>query len=114
MGLLSARFLADELETGADYAVSVWRLEAGQPGVGAHHHEGNDELFYVLSGQVEFLTGETLTICGAGSFLRIPRGVTHDFRHAGTGQAEVLNVFLPGGFEREMPEIVKWFAESAG
>jgi hypothetical protein len=27
-------------------------------------------------------------------------------------EAGLLNFFIPGGFEREMPAIVKWFAKN--
>ena len=112
MGALSARFLADEEETDAGYSASIWRLEPGQSGAGAHHHDANDELFFVLEGHPEILTGETWVSCAPGSFVRVPPGVTHDFRNPGEEPAELLNVFLPGGFEREMPGIVRWFAEN--
>jgi mannose-6-phosphate isomerase-like protein (cupin superfamily) len=57
MGKLSAVFKADEDETGNGYAISEWILEAGQQGVGAHKHEANVEIFYVLEGEPEILTG---------------------------------------------------------
>jgi hypothetical protein len=43
--------------------------------------------------------------------LRIPAGVTHDFRNRSAARAGVLNVFLPGGFEVMMPAIIDYFAE---
>jgi mannose-6-phosphate isomerase-like protein (cupin superfamily) len=111
MGRLTAVFKADEAETGARYSVSEWILDPGQDGVGAHHHDGNDEMFYVLEGAVEILIGDAWGRFETGAFVRIPAGVTHDFRNLGGAPARVLNLFLPGGFERNMPEIVAWFAE---
>lgn len=35
----------------------------------------------------------------------------HDFRNPAEEEAGLLNVFVPGGFERNMPAIVEWFAE---
>lgn len=69
---LSARFLADEAETGARYSISEWRLEPGQEGVGAHSHAENDDIFYVLEGRIEFLLGESWTEFGPGAFVRRP------------------------------------------
>ena len=109
MGTLSARFLADEAETHAAYCVSEWILESGQPGVGAHLHEANDEIFYVLEGEAEILVGETWHSCPRDTFLRIPAGVLHDFRNRSGARARLFNVFMPGGFERNMPGIVAWF-----
>ena len=42
---------------------------------------------------------------------RVPAGVTHDFYNTGTTRAGVFNVFIPGGFEANMPDIVTWFRE---
>ncbi len=111
MGKLTAVFKADESETGSRYSVSEWILEPGQEGVGAHSHEMNDEIFYVLEGTPEVLVAEAWSAHGAGSFIRIPAGVTHDFRNPGATCARLLNVFIPGGFERHMPEIAAWFAK---
>ncbi|WP_238372087.1 cupin domain-containing protein [Heliomarina baculiformis] len=112
MGKLTALFKEDEAETGAGYSVSEWRMAPGQEGVGAHHHDANDEIFYVLEGTPELLTGEEWRSYDEGSFIRIPAGVTHDFRNPGNVPARLFNVFIPGGFERNMPEIVAWFAEN--
>jgi len=45
-----------------------------------------------------------------GSFLRIPAGVIHGFQNRTPQRAGVLNVFIPGGFEADMPGIVAGFA----
>jgi mannose-6-phosphate isomerase-like protein (cupin superfamily) len=113
-GRMRALFKADEAETGARYAVSEWWLEPGCDGPGAHSHAANEELFYVLEGTVSFLAGEEWIDAGAGTFLRIPAGMAHDFRNRTERRAGLLNVFIPGGFEREMPAIVDWFAKHPG
>lgn len=48
-----------------------------------------------------------------GTFLRIPAGVTHDFENRSDELAGFLNSYIPGGFEKDMPAIVKWFEEHA-
>lgn len=50
MGQLAAVFKADEAETGSRYSVPEWILKPGQDGVGAHSHDANEEIFYVLGG----------------------------------------------------------------
>ena len=107
--LLTAVFKADEEETGARYSVSEWCMEPRFAGVGAHSHEANDEIFWVVEGRPEVLIGEAWRAVAPGAFLRIPAGVTHDFRNRSTGPARLLNIFIPGGFERQMPAIVDWF-----
>jgi mannose-6-phosphate isomerase-like protein (cupin superfamily) len=107
---MRAVFKADGEETGDGYCVSEWWLEAGKPGPGPHSHEENVELFYVIEGTMSFLAGERWLDASAGSFLRIPAGVTHDFENRSAERAGVLNVFIPGGFEAMMPAIVDHFA----
>lgn len=111
MGGLTALFKADEAETDSRYCVSEWILEPGQEGVGAHSHETNDEIFHVLEGMPEILLGETWRMFEAGAFVRIPAMVVHDFRNPGNEAVRLLNFFIPGGFEREMPKIVAWFSD---
>ncbi len=110
-GPMHAVFKADGEETDDRYCVSEWWLEAGDAGPGPHSHEDNVELFYVVHGTMSFLAGERWLDAPAGSFLRIPAGVTHDFENRGAERAGVLNVFLPGGFEAMMPTIIGFFAE---
>jgi mannose-6-phosphate isomerase-like protein (cupin superfamily) len=110
-GPMRAVFKADGEETDDRYCVSEWWLEAGEPGPGPHSHEDNVELFYVIEGTMSLLAGDTWFDAPAGSFLRIPAGVTHDFQNRGTARAGVLNMFLPGGFEVMMPAVVDYFAD---
>ena len=50
-GTMTAVFKADEEETTAKYSVSEWWLEPNSAGPGAHLHEENDEVFYVIGGK---------------------------------------------------------------
>lgn len=111
LGKMYAVFKADS-ETEGRYSVSEWWMQPGFAGVGAHSHEDNDEIFYVLDGNAEILAGEEWVQGSKGAFVRIPRGVTHDFRNTSGGEAGLLNFFIPGDFERLMPSIVNWFAEN--
>ena len=108
-GPMHSVFLADGAETGDRYSVSIWWVSPGRPGPGAHSHDANEELFYVVEGTMTFLVGDQWIDAAAGTFLRIPAGVTHDFENRTPNPAGVLNVFIPGGFEADMPEIVEWY-----
>lgn len=112
MGKLTALFKADENDTRAAYSVSEWILQPGQNGVGTHSHETNEEIFFVLEGSPDMLVGEEWKTFEAGAFIRIPAGVSHDFRNTSKRSARLLNFFIPGGFERDMPKIVKWFEQN--
>lgn len=108
-GPMHALFLADGTESGDRYSVSIWWVEPGKPGPGAHSHEANEELFYVIEGTMTFLVGDQHVDAPTGTFLRIPAGVRHDFENRTAQRAGALNVFIPGGFEVHMPAIVEWF-----
>jgi mannose-6-phosphate isomerase-like protein (cupin superfamily) len=77
-------FLADGAETGDRYSVSIWWGEPGQPGPGPHAHAANEELFYVIDGTMTFQVGDRNVDAVAGTFLRIPAGVVHDFENRTT------------------------------
>lgn len=111
-GAMTAIFKADENETDEKYSVSEWWLDPKSDGVGAHQHEENDEVFYVLEGTVSFLTGDKWIDAEKGAFIRIPAKTIHDFVNRTDSKAGVLNFFIPGGFEKNMPSIVKWFEEN--
>ena len=112
-GPMQSAFLADGEETGNRYSVSIWWVDPGKPGPGAHSHEANEELFYVIEGTMTFLIGDQHVDATAGTFLRIPAGVAHDFENRTARRAGALNVFIPGGFESNMPAIVEWYRAQA-
>lgn len=110
-GPMRAVFKADCEETGNRYSVSEWWVEPHKSGPGAHSHEANEELFYVTAGTMSFRIGDDWIAAATGTFLRIPAGITHDFRNDTDEPACALNVYIPGGFETDMPEIVAWFKD---
>lgn len=112
MGQMQAIFFADEEETAEKYSVSEWWLEENSEGPGAHQHEENDEIFYVLEGTTSFRIGDEWIDAEKGTFLRIPAKTIHDFANRTANKTGVLNFFIPGGFERNMPAIVRWFEEN--
>ena len=112
-GPMQSVFLADGEETGDRYSVSIWYVDPGKPGPGAHSHAANEELCYVIDGTLTFLVGDQRIDAAAGTFLRIPAGVTHAFANETTQRAGALNVFIPGGFEADMPAIVAWYRHHA-
>ncbi|MBL8710974.1 MAG: cupin domain-containing protein [Rhodospirillaceae bacterium] len=111
LGSMHADFKIDA-ESGGRYSVSEWLLEPGCPGVGAHAHDANDDAFYVLEGRLEFLIDAEWLPVEKGAFIRIPAGVTHDYRNVSDRPARLLNFYIPGDFEKDMPAIVRWFAEN--
>ena len=113
LGAMSAVFKADEAETAATYSISEWFLEPHSSGPGPHSHADHDDIFYVIEGVMSLLVGDDWVDAGVGSFVRAPAGVTHDFANRTDRRAGVLNIYIPGGFERDMAGIVDWFANQS-
>jgi mannose-6-phosphate isomerase-like protein (cupin superfamily) len=97
IGPMTGVFKADGAETDDAYCVSEWSVEPGCGGPGAHSHPDNVELFLVTEGTMSFLLGTEWLDAPAGTFIRVPAGVTHDFANRTTEPARAFNVFIPGG-----------------
>ena len=91
MGFMRAVFKADGAETDDRYCASEWWMEPRNTGPGAHHHDDNDEVLYVLEGTASMLIGDQWVDVGKGSFIRIPAGVTHDFENRTDAPMGLLN-----------------------
>jgi mannose-6-phosphate isomerase-like protein (cupin superfamily) len=111
MGRIGAVFKADGAETADRYSISEWSLEPHTQGPGAHSHP-EDDVFYVIEGTMSVRVGEQWTDAPEGSFVLVPGGTVHDFENRTGERAAILNVSVPGAFEKEMPGISAWFAEN--
>ena len=100
-----ATFKATSEDTGGAYTITeeTWPPQEGPP---PHIHHTQEETFYILQGEMEFVTdGNTTTRATAGSLVRIPKGVMRDYRNVGPEPARVLVLFVPGGFEGFFEEV---------
>jgi quercetin dioxygenase-like cupin family protein len=74
------------------------------PGEGPplHLHTHEDEILYVLEGQLRIRLEDDVSEAPAGAFLFIPRGLPHTWQNSGEGPARVLFAFAPAapGMER--------------
>ncbi len=65
---------------GAPFALLESTLPAGSH-TPFHRHDGEDEAFYVLEGEITFFVdGGRVVRARPGSYVHIPRGVAHGFR----------------------------------
>jgi mannose-6-phosphate isomerase-like protein (cupin superfamily) len=65
---MAAIFKADENEKNKKYFVSARCLEANSDIPGAHFHEENDKVFYVLEGTTSFLVSDNRIDANKGTF----------------------------------------------
>ncbi len=70
-----------------------------------HVHHREDETFYVIAGEFEFICGGERTTGGPGTVARLPRGVPHRFANIGTSPGHLLVTMTPSGFEGFFEEI---------
>ena len=86
-------------ETGGAFALVETEVPPGAAGPPPHRHHRTDETFYVLSGELEYTADGATVRAGAGSVVRVPRGVLHTYRNAGAEPARQLVAIAPAGFE---------------
>jgi len=105
------RLLAGWHTTPAGAAVLALEVPALTFGAPPHVHEREDEFFYVLEGQVEFLDRERTISAGAGALVVLPRGNLHGFWNASDEPARMLLVITPGEFASFFDEVVAQIRE---
>lgn len=73
----------------------------GERGFGPplHLHDEEDELFYVVEGEIEFSCGDVTAVHGAGATVWLPRGRPHQFQIL-SETARVFQVTTPGQFDQ--------------
>lgn len=76
-----------------------------QSGPPPHIHSREDECFYVLEGEFEFLAGEETVRASAGSFVYAPKGIAHTYKNVGDTPGKFLVTITPAGFEKFFEEV---------
>ncbi len=82
--------------------------EETSPKTGAlpHLHHEEDQAFYVLEGEHEFVCDGRAIAAEVGSFVYVPRGTVHSFTNVGTTPGRILVLSTPaGGTERFFFEV---------
>ena len=82
--------------------VSVITMAPGRKGPDAHVHDGEDDVFYVLDGELTFLLEDGEVPAPAGTFVLVPPGVEHTFANWTDAPVRVLNIHAPAGFDRRL------------
>jgi quercetin dioxygenase-like cupin family protein len=112
LGGLDVVFRLSGEETGGAVAVVEHPI---QPRilVPPHWHEHEDELTYVIEGEIGARVGDREVTLPGGEYLWKPRGVPHAFWNAGGTPARILDVIVPAGFERFFVELADLIARGA-
>ena len=87
-------------ETGGALALVEHPIAPGIRAAPIHTHSREDECSYVLAGRIGAVIGDRELEAGPGEVVWKPRGVPHTFWNPGPDRALVLEMIVPGGFER--------------
>ena len=90
-------------DTGGKYRLLEASLAPGM-GVPRHTHTREDEVYYVLAGELEVTVGEQVIVLKVGDTLVAPRDIPHQLRNSGTIENHYLLIFSPSGFEGFLKE----------
>ncbi len=90
------RLLLDASHTGGAVSVHQTVLRNGVVGANPHLHTGSSELFYLISGTAELLTGDEVVTATMGDLVVVPPKTGHAFAAAPGCDAELLIVITPG------------------
>jgi mannose-6-phosphate isomerase-like protein (cupin superfamily) len=96
----NVEFLARTEDT-PRFNFSIIEIDAGRE-LESHTHGGEDDAFYILSGELTFTFDEGEAVAGPGTFVLVPPGVEHGFRNHGDVPVRMLNVHAPAGFDRRI------------
>jgi mannose-6-phosphate isomerase-like protein (cupin superfamily) len=85
----------DGTHTRGTLGVAEFEVPPHAPTPPPHIHHAHEEVFYVLEGELEFLTGTESVRAGQGTFVMVPIGAVHTFRNPTDQTARFLNTFTP-------------------
>lgn len=74
----------------------VWAPDFNVP---AHFHRKHTEIFYVISGNVEWTVNGETHVMGPGDVVYIPSNTVHATRVVGGKSVHTIMIYEPGGYE---------------
>ncbi|MGC0329375.1 quercetin dioxygenase-like cupin family protein [Streptomyces sp. SAI-170] len=95
-GPFAVKLLADSSASGG--ALSTVRVTLGEGADGAkpHLHRNSAEMFFLLDGEAELLSGDDVVTAERGDLVIVPPGRAHAFAAAPGSTADLLIVITPG------------------
>ena len=85
-------------DTGGAYCLVEVSLAPGMA-VPRHTHTREDEVYFVLAGELEATVGDETFVLQPGDTLLAPRDIPHELRNSGNTTNHFLLAFSPSGFE---------------
>ncbi|MDX1437515.1 MAG: cupin domain-containing protein [Anaerolineales bacterium] len=100
MGDLEMDYKVSFERTPSGVAVHEWTLGPRRIASPPHKHEYEDEIFYILEGELTVLHDDDITTAGPDSYIVLPRGHFHTFWNSATVPVRLLVVLAPGRLEQ--------------
>src|SRR5712692_654576 len=91
-------------DTGGALAVVEHPIEPGRL-VRPHTHTREDEISYVIDGEVGMKVGEEEILAKPGTWVLKPRGIPHTFWNPGSTTARIIEIITPGAFAPYFEEL---------
>ncbi len=79
-----------------------------------HRHTREDEISYVVEGEIGFRSDGREVSLGAGGYVVKPRGELHSMWNAGDGPARMIEIISPAGFENYFVELAAAVGSAGG
>lgn len=93
---VKVKLLADSSATGGALSTVRVTLDKGADGARPHHHTKSAEMFYVLDGRVDVLSGKEILKAEAGDVIVVPPLMAHAFAAERGSSADILIIIAPG------------------
>jgi len=90
------------VHTNGQFMFAHCEIDAGF-GPPMHIHAHEDELFYILEGELKVFVGDDVILARAGDTAFLPRGIQHRFEGAGEKGAKFTILITGDNFERFYP-----------
>lgn len=90
--------LVQPVQVSGNYDMVIGTTPPQVPGPPPHFHNGYNEMFMVLEGEMEFMiNGEAIKLT-EGQSVDLPPKALHTFRNAGSSPCKWINIHSPKGF----------------
>lgn len=76
-----------------------------QKGPPPHRHSREEESFFIIEGEMEFVADGQHSVAGKGTWITLPKGSLHYFKNIGQTPARMLILAVPAGLEDYFIEV---------
>jgi quercetin dioxygenase-like cupin family protein len=97
-------FKTTAAESGGAHALLEMNVQPGS-GTPPHIHHAEDEMFYVVEGELTLWCDGVKTVGKPGTFVAVPKGKVHRWANESNSMVKSLVFLVPGGFDEFLMKI---------